>query len=278
MRCSACGARCDPNRSFCRRCGSAVFVDDADFAQMRRRTLEAAQEAVDTVRSAARDPRVESVRRAIQRRPARQATQRAVPAPAGAAAGAGCLAGLVRWAFFVGLIYFALVSLQVWPAVREMVDAAVRGEQVDVLPAVNRVRALFDLAPIERAPRESGRAPGTPSGDAPEPASRVADPLAPVAPPQAAPPARLTPPRVLRQVQPRYPADAFQQGIQGIVVLRARVESDGRVSDVSVVQSIPALDAAAATAVRQWIFEPARQGGTPVAADSTVSVTFRKSP
>ncbi len=44
----------------------------------------------------------------------------------------------------------------------------------------------------------------------------------------------VTPPLVVRRVQPRYTADALQARIQGTVLLRAVVMPDGRVGKMQV--------------------------------------------
>jgi protein TonB len=79
------------------------------------------------------------------------------------------------------------------------------------------------------------------------------------------------------QVQPSYPSLARRQGIEGTSVLRVLVLADGRVGEV-IVQSSAGngnLDQAATKAVRQWKFEPARAGTTPVAMWVVVPVEFR---
>ncbi|HXH06192.1 MAG TPA: energy transducer TonB [Vicinamibacterales bacterium] len=58
----------------------------------------------------------------------------------------------------------------------------------------------------------------------------------------------------------------------GTVVLRVRVAKDGSVAGVDVLQPFPGLTDAAVKAVRQWRFAPARLGGRPVEATTTVAV------
>jgi protein TonB len=62
---------------------------------------------------------------------------------------------------------------------------------------------------------------------------------------------------------PRYPAEAHRAGIEGTVVLRVGVRSDGGVEFVEVAQSSGhrALDDAAVEAVRRWRFTPGRIDG-----------------
>lgn len=84
-------------------------------------------------------------------------------------------------------------------------------------------------------------------------------------------------PRKLKNVSPEYPELARQGRIQGTVVLEATIGPDGRVADVKVLRSVPLLDTAAVTAVRQWVYTPTLFGGVPVAAIMTVTLTFQLS-
>jgi protein TonB len=75
---------------------------------------------------------------------------------------------------------------------------------------------------------------------------------------------------------PVYPADAFASRQEGWVLLNVQVNERGLVDDVSVATSsgVPSLDEAAMRTVRNWRFEPARRGNTPVAAAVTVPIRF----
>ena len=73
---------------------------------------------------------------------------------------------------------------------------------------------------------------------------------------------------------PLYPAIAQSARVQGIVIIEATIGADGRVTDVTVLRSIPLLDAAALTAVRQWEFSPTLLNGIPVPVIMTVTVNF----
>jgi protein TonB len=67
------------------------------------------------------------------------------------------------------------------------------------------------------------------------------------------------PPVLMRRVQPAYPQAARRQGIEGLVLLEAVLDRDGRVEpEIKILQSIQGLDAEAIAAVRQWYFRPAR--------------------
>lgn len=68
------------------------------------------------------------------------------------------------------------------------------------------------------------------------------------------------PPTLVHRVAPVYPDEARRRDIEGLVVVEAILDREGRIEadSVKVIRSIPALDEAALTAVRQWRFRAAR--------------------
>ncbi|GEM_PF-2056718 len=73
----------------------------------------------------------------------------------------------------------------------------------------------------------------------------------------------------------RYPPDAIEDRVSGVVVLRVRVGTDGRVEDVTVIKGLrPDCDGAAVDAAKRLIFEPAREAGRSVAAWTEVEIEF----
>jgi periplasmic protein TonB len=85
-----------------------------------------------------------------------------------------------------------------------------------------------------------------------------------------------TPPELVRRVMPEYPRQARAREIEGQVVLEIVLDRNGRIEqEVRVLRSIPALDTAAITAVRQWKFRPARdRAGNAVRVVMEVPVRF----
>ena len=81
-------------------------------------------------------------------------------------------------------------------------------------------------------------------------------------------------PTKVRDVRPVYPPAAQTAGIQGVVILEATIDVDGRVGDAKVLRSIPGLDEAALEAVRQWEFTPTELNGVLVPVIMTVTVNF----
>jgi TonB family protein len=84
----------------------------------------------------------------------------------------------------------------------------------------------------------------------------------------------IKPPTKIRNVNPTYPPDALASRVQGVVIIEARIEGDGTVSQARVLRSIPMLDEAALEAVRQWLFTPTFLNGAPVPVIMTVTVNF----
>jgi periplasmic protein TonB len=78
------------------------------------------------------------------------------------------------------------------------------------------------------------------------------------------------------QVKPEYPDRAIRDRAQGVTLLSVEVLSTGRVGQVIVKRSAGHrdLDHAAMAAVKQWQFEPARRGPTPVTVWATLPVRF----
>jgi TonB family protein len=81
-------------------------------------------------------------------------------------------------------------------------------------------------------------------------------------------------PRKITHVNPVYPLIAQSARVQGVVILETVVGSDGTVTDVRVLRSIPLLDQAAIDAVRQWEFEPTYLNGAAVPVTMTTTVQF----
>ncbi len=81
-------------------------------------------------------------------------------------------------------------------------------------------------------------------------------------------------PKKTGDARPRYPKEAIDGGIQGVVILKVRIDSEGAVSQAEVIRSIPALDMTALDAVLRWRYEPA---GFPIELVVTVNFTLASS-
>jgi periplasmic protein TonB len=81
-------------------------------------------------------------------------------------------------------------------------------------------------------------------------------------------------PRKVKHVAPVYPPLALQVHLSGMVIVECVIDRDGRVTSTRVLRGHPLLDAAAVRAVEQWLYEPTRLNGQPVAVQMTVTVRF----
>lgn len=116
---------------------------------------------------------------------------------------------------------------------------------------------------------------------APEPAQPVSTPPPPTPAPAPPAPAVVEAPRFnaayLNNPPPPYPPAARRRGMEGQVIVRAEVQSDGTCSRAELKQGSGhgLLDQAALEAVKKWRFVPARKGNQSVAAWVDVPITFK---
>lgn len=83
------------------------------------------------------------------------------------------------------------------------------------------------------------------------------------------------PPELVYKVDPGYTLDAQKAKVSGTVMLAILIGTDGRVSDIHVLEKLePGLDARAITAVSKWRFKPAMHGDNPVAFRARAGVSF----
>ena len=83
-------------------------------------------------------------------------------------------------------------------------------------------------------------------------------------------------PKVVKRVDPEYPSELRELGVQGVVVIRGTVPKEGGLlRNPHVVRSDhPALASYALDAVSRWLFSPGLQDGEPVDVDFTTDVRF----
>ncbi len=75
---------------------------------------------------------------------------------------------------------------------------------------------------------------------------------------------------------PRYTEAARRAGIQGVVILEAVIDREGRVTASRVLKNLPmGLDREAQEAVKEWRFQPATRGGQPVSVYFALIVEFK---
>lgn len=180
--------------------------------------------------------------------------------------------------------------------------AALRQAPEPAVPTLNRTAPMGQDWPAPMAAALSSTAPGpsSPMPSAPQAAAALAQgagalPLAALATgPQSAAKEAATlaaarpdsrpsagpwvAARVLPgQALPVYPEAAREDGLQGTVHLQVQLDRGGQVLTVDWLRrsGVMLLDLAARDAVRDWRFEPARQGGEPVASALALSIRFQ---
>jgi TonB family protein len=86
----------------------------------------------------------------------------------------------------------------------------------------------------------------------------------------------LTPPRIIKQVDPDYSESARKAGVEGSVIVKLVVDKDGSPRNICIERSLrDDLDQSAARAVAQWRFKPATKDGEPVATWINAETSFR---
>jgi len=102
-------------------------------------------------------------------------------------------------------------------------------------------------------------------------ASWVWEPAEPVPPPSY-----VEAPESLTRTVPAFPTDATRAGVQGLVIIEATIDEQGRVAAPRLIRSLPddTLNRAALEALDTWRFRPARLGGAPTAVDGIFTFSF----
>ena len=186
-----------------------------------------------------------------------------------------------------------------WPASRlsEFMTAAAAPPPEQV--AIVRTARRSDLAPISQpdsiadsADTSASPAGHDVTGDTGGPEVGIppgvsldafsTSPLTIVEPPPPPPPVQrayrpggeIREPRKVRDVPAIYPEVARAAKIQGVVILEATIDERGFVTDARVLRSIPLLDSAALTALKQWRYTPTLLNGVPVRVLMTVTFRF----
>lgn len=77
------------------------------------------------------------------------------------------------------------------------------------------------------------------------------------------------------KVEPEYPHEAKAAGVEGDVVFRIIVGTDGRVEEIHLRRGKPILIAAAAKALSKWQYKPYMFNGTAVEFETVAAVRFR---
>jgi TonB family protein len=83
---------------------------------------------------------------------------------------------------------------------------------------------------------------------------------------------------VLDRYKPVYPPIALAARVSGIVVLKARISSDGKVIKLGILSGPAMLQAASLDAVKRWTFRPYLLNNQSEEVDTTITLIFRLDP
>ena len=186
------------------------------------------------------------------------------------------------------LVHAVVLMLLLMPTARREEPATVEREMV-VVPQIKLPPVVPPPIPqpVHRIAEHPARVPAPPSNPPVDPANDAPSPNDVYVPPQVdAPPTDCGPISVAPVFAaiaadvapvPPYPKQALIRRIAGQVVLRIRVDAQGRPVEVSIESSSGSrlLDEAAAKFVKaRWHFVPAMQDGQPVEALALLPVNF----
>jgi TonB family protein len=86
----------------------------------------------------------------------------------------------------------------------------------------------------------------------------------------------ITPPTLVKKVDPQYPRIDRQNRIQGTVIIMMTIDKDGSVKETRVLRSVnERIDNEAVAAVKQWKYKPALLKGKPVAVYKLIGIVFK---
>ena len=82
--------------------------------------------------------------------------------------------------------------------------------------------------------------------------------------------------KITRKVNPKYPKEAFDAKITGLISLETTIGVDGKVTNVRpLTTGDAALIKAAVDAVKQWVYKPTKINGMYVEVMTIVQVNFK---
>ena len=80
---------------------------------------------------------------------------------------------------------------------------------------------------------------------------------------------------LIERTVPVYPPEAKAKGIEGAVVIQARITKDGTLKDLKVISGPEILVSSALEAVSKWRYKPYLLKGKPVEIDTQITVNYQ---
>jgi TonB family protein len=177
--------------------------------------------------------------------------------------------GLALLAFFsLGVIAFRVNRPILTPAIPAVSGIPEAQGQTSLVPQRNHVASKGSGTRPLPSDRLAVRGPEVDSRDKEERARKINDHTLSV-------PQRTGDHNLLTAPEPVYPVDAKGSGLEGVVKMQVRIGTDGRVSEVTILNGNPAFIPAAVEAVKQRQYRPTLLNGMPIAVITQVDVTFR---
>src|ERR1044071_5584099 len=88
--------------------------------------------------------------------------------------------------------------------------------------------------------------------------------------------AGMTPPKVIRKIDPTYSPEARSAGVQGSVLFELFVDENGLPAEIRLLSPLGyGLDERAQEAIQKWRFKPGLRNGKPVKTLANIEVNFR---
>lgn len=79
---------------------------------------------------------------------------------------------------------------------------------------------------------------------------------------------------LIHKVEPIYPPIAKTAGVQGAVLIKAVISTEGKIEQAQVISGSPWLSKAALEAIQQWRYRPYYLNDKPVEVETEITVTF----
>jgi protein TonB len=79
---------------------------------------------------------------------------------------------------------------------------------------------------------------------------------------------------LIHRVEPIYPSIAKVAGVQGAVLIKATISTEGKIEQAQVVSGSPWLSKAALDAIQQWRYRPYYLNDKPVEVETEITVMF----
>ncbi|HXR76613.1 MAG TPA: energy transducer TonB [Bryobacteraceae bacterium] len=84
----------------------------------------------------------------------------------------------------------------------------------------------------------------------------------------------VTPARLIKKVQPKYPPAAERSGVQGVVKLSALINKQGQIEDLEFLSGPLVFYVSARSAVSHWEYEPTKVDENPITVRTTITVNY----